>query len=509
MPHLFPCPNAECEHWNGVDAKRCWACRQELGEVDAQAAAAAHRPRSRTGRILAGYLVVILAGVAAWWFLTDQGALQDTAPPRLIVDVPEGSEVRTNRERLEVRGRVDDEHPDRVEGSQVGSESVESAEVEDGAFRLKVPVSRSGGTLRITAFDKAGNPSETVELEVEVDRDAPEILSLEPQNGSVVVTRGVVIAGEADEPLAGVSVQGVPGEVDGTSFRSEVTLAEGGNTLLLTVTDVAGNVTERSLSVTHEERRLPAGFTSTGRTDSGHEIFTAAKDGAKLVLIPGATYERGSDSGDADESPQRPIEVSPFFLELTPVTNAQYARFVEATGAREPSAASFQRDYYTAVPDGPVVNVSWEEAQAYAEWAGRTLPTEAQWELAARGPSSLKWPWGNERGEKGVHFNGDGDADGFAGASPVGRFPAGASPYGLFDMAGNVWEWMADRYSASYYRDAPEKDPPGPSSGSLRSLRGGAYTSDNDDVRAANRYRRPPGDRVDNVGFRTATSFPE
>ena len=509
MSHLFPCPNAECEHWNPVDRKSCWSCKTDLGEVDGQAAARAHSPRSRTMPILAGYVAVVLACVAGWWFFTDARALRDTEAPRLVVDQPAAESVTTNRERLEVKGRVDDAFPARVEAGEVDSEGVETAEVVDGAFRMKVPVSFDGGRLRIVAYDKAGNASRPVEFDVAVDRVEPEITLLEPQNGAVVVTRTVVISGEANEPLSGVSVQGEPGEVEDNRFRAEVDLAEGGNTLLLTITDGAGNVTERSLSVTHQQRRLPAGFTSTGRTATGHEVFTAAKDGGKLVLVPGGRYARGSDEGDSDESPQRDVEVSSFFIELTPVTNAQYAKFVAATGARTPSAPSFRSDYFTAVPDGPVVNVSWEDARAYADWAGRILPTEAQWELAARGSASLKWPWGNEGGEAGVHFNGEGDADGFPGASPVGSFPEGASPYGVLDMAGNVWEWTADRYSASYFRNAPEKDPPGPSSGSQRSLRGGAYTSGLNDVRCANRYRRGAGDRVDNVGFRTAAVFPE
>ncbi len=503
MSQLFPCPQADCKHWNPADRKVCWGCKSDLSQVNGAALAQKFRAKpSKAPMVLVAILVLAGAGTA-YSILSGRAAANDLVPPVVQLDEPATTEVRTGDDELELVGRVIDDHPAIV---RIG---VTEAAIVDGAFNVKVPISSVGGEIEIIAYDKAGNASEPVVLNVLVDRDPPVIGAMEPQDGTVAVTRTLVVSGDADEELSAVTAQGVPGEVDGSSFRAEVTLAEGGNTVLVTLTDLAGNVAERSVSVSYQERRLPAGFSSSGRSSSGHELFTAAKDGAQLVLVPGGSYARGSDSGDADEKPARELAVSAFFLELTAVTNAQFGKYCEATGAKQPPAPDFQADYFTAVPDGPVVMVTWAEARSYAEWAGRSLPTEAQWELAARGTSSNTWPWGSEGGEAGTHFNGKGNADGFAATSPVARFPEGASPYGAMDMAGNVWEWTADWYSASYFGKAPASDTAGPSSGRERSLRGGSFTSELKDVRAANRYKRAANSRRNNVGFRTAASFPQ
>ena len=502
MSQLFPCPQADCNHWNPADRKVCWGCKTDLSQVDGAALAQKFRAKSSKAPLVLVAILVLAGAGAAYSILSGRAAANDQVPPVLQLDEPATTEVRTGDDMLHLVGRVIDEHPAIV---RVGSAE---AEIVDGAFELKVPISSAGGEIEIIAYDKADNASEPVVLNVLVDRDPPVIGAMEPEDGTVAVTRTLVVSGESDEELSAVTVQGVPGEVDGSSFRAEVTLAEGGNTVLVTLTDLAGNLTERSVSVSYQERRLPAGFSSTGRTSSGHELFTAAKDGAQLVLVPGGSYARGSDSGDADEKPARDVSVSAFFLEVTAVTNASYAKYCQATGAAQPPAPDFQSDYFTAVPDGPVVMVTWAEARSYAEWTGRSLPTEAQWELAARGTNASTWPWGSDGGEAGTHFNGKGGADGFAATSPAGRFPEGASPYGALDMAGNVWEWTADWYSASYFGKAPESDPTGPSSGRERSLRGGSFTSELKDVRAANRYKRAPNSRRSNVGFRTAAVFP-
>jgi formylglycine-generating enzyme required for sulfatase activity len=503
MSQLFPCPQHDCTHWNTADRKTCWSCKADLSGIDGAALARKFRHKPSKGPLVLVAGMVLLTAVVVFSFLQGRAAANDAEPPVLALDEPSGTEVRTGADELKISGRVTDEHPAIVKAGD------EETPVVDGLFELMVPISSIGGDVVVTAYDKAGNASAPVTLSVSVDREEPVIVSMEPADGTVSVTRTLVVSGEAEEELAEVTAQGRPGEVDGTSFRAEVTLDEGGNTVLVTLTDLAGNVSERSVAVTYQERRLPAGFTSTGRSGSGHELFTAAKDGASLVLVPGGAYTRGSAEGDADEKPARELTMSAFFIETTPVTNAQYGKYCEATGAKQPPAPDFQSDYFTAVPDGPVVMVTWTEARAYAEWAGRTLPSEAQWELAARGTASNKWPWGSDGGAAGTHFNGKGDADGYAGTSPVGSFEAGASPYGLHDMAGNVWEWTSDWYSPSYFGKAPAADPQGPGSGKERSLRGGAYSSELKDVRAANRYKRTPNSRRNNVGFRTAAVFPQ
>ena len=153
--------------------------------------------------------------------------------------------------------------------------------------------------------------------------------------------------------------------------------------------------------------------------------------------------------------------------------------------------------------DHPVVNVTWEDATAYAEWAGKRLPTESEWEKAARGGDGRKYPWGGQQWDS-KHCNVNGAADGHEYTAPVGSFPEGASPYGCVDMPGNVLEWCADWYDGGYDEPAPERNPNWPGSGRSRVVRGGSWRDHASVVRCADRAFRPPTRRYDDCGFRCA-----
>ncbi len=227
--------------------------------------------------------------------------------------------------------------------------------------------------------------------------------------------------------------------------------------------------------------------------------------GSARVAVPAGRFLMGSDTGAADERPVHPVAGAAFELDRYEVTNARYAACVQAGACTAPAlTSSFTRPAYygaDAFADYPVVHVSWGQAASFCEWAGGRLPTEAEWERAARGTADARvFPWGDSQP--------DCDKANFAGCvgdtDRVGRHPAGQSPYGAFDMAGNVWEWTSDWYEATYYSRSPSADPTGPDSGHLKVMRGGCWVSGTSSLRATCRKAELPSSWAPNVGFRCA-----
>ena len=269
---------------------------------------------------------------------------------------------------------------------------------------------------------------------------------------------------------------------------------------------------------------VPKGMSVLGPNTQGYMEFLWLRDTSVMVRIPAGEFWMGSISGtgDEDEHPQHKVYLGEFYIDKCEVTNRQYKRFCDATRRSYPPDPNFEGmpDYFVSSPSYPVVNVSWDDAEAYCAWVGKRLPTEAEWECAARGTSGRKYPWGSEEPDLGggsrANWNPENDTDGYSGdghgfTSPVGTYVRGISPYGCLDMSGNVWEWCDDWYSGDCYGKngsaIVDSNPTGPDSGAYRVLRGGSWADNADRLRTAYRYRGVPADHYGFIGFRTAVSF--
>jgi len=243
------------------------------------------------------------------------------------------------------------------------------------------------------------------------------------------------------------------------------------------------------------------GLHHVGRNPQGYEEYWRSSDGALVVRIPAGDFLMGSPEGrgNPNERPQHKVHVSEYLIDKTEVTWRQMRKFHEATGQPLPKAPiSGSPDHF------PASNVLWEEASAYCRWLGGRLPTEAEWEKAARGMDGREYPWGDRWDP--VRCNTI--SGGLHQVEDVGSYPGCLSPYGVFDLAGGTWEWCADWYAEDYYARSPAADPQGPETGTLRVERGGAWMSQATWVRAAYRDKGTPSSRNADHGFRCVQGAP-
>jgi formylglycine-generating enzyme required for sulfatase activity len=239
-----------------------------------------------------------------------------------------------------------------------------------------------------------------------------------------------------------------------------------------------------------------------------------------MVWVPAGTFLMGSNPDHVQQATEwcncgkrrfeaelymRDVQISAFYIDKYEVTNRQFQAFANATGyqtdAEKKNEARTWRTEFTAGKEGhPAVWMSWNDANAYCKWAGKRLPTEAEWEKAARGTDARLWPWGNNWDNKRLNMSDGGRKT----TTQVGSFADGASPYGALDMAGNVWEWVNDWYGFGYYQSGENTDPQGPEGGEDRVLRGGGYNNGIHEVRTATRHKGGASGYAPDHGFRCA-----
>jgi len=229
------------------------------------------------------------------------------------------------------------------------------------------------------------------------------------------------------------------------------------------------------------------------------------QDGIVMVYIPPGEFMMGQIEKEKDsisyfpnETPVHKVSLEGYWMGKYEVTFTQYDPYCNETKIKKPRDEGWGRE------NRPVIYVSWDDVATYCQWLSQKtglhfkLPTEAQWEKAARGNDRRKYPWGISEPDKNLaNFGGN-----IGKTTPVGSFPAGASPYGLLDMAGNVWEWCSDVYGYDYYENSPLKNPAGPNIGSKHVVRGSSWDYDARHLRCADRGHYGPSDRLYNLGFR-------
>ena len=234
-----------------------------------------------------------------------------------------------------------------------------------------------------------------------------------------------------------------------------------------------------------------------GRYRSAHSLVVNRADGSVMLEVPAGEFEMGD--GEESDCPKHRVKLGRYWIGIYCVTNGQYERFVRESGHGAPNNQKWNQE---GLKNHPVVEVSWEDAVAYAKWAGCVLASEAQWEKAARGVKGLKYPWGSEWEEKRCRNSKNRGAE---ETCEVWKYGSGVSGYGTYNQSGNVWEWCQDWYGEKYYTEGAKENPTGPGTGSRRVFRGGGWRLDDPSCfRGARRFEDDPSGRRVGLGFRLA-----
>ncbi|MDO9391542.1 MAG: SUMF1/EgtB/PvdO family nonheme iron enzyme [bacterium] len=331
------------------------------------------------------------------------------------------------------------------------------------------------------------------------------------------------ITGVVTDSISGIAISGAA--VLTNPATSNVTTNTSGQ---FTINGVNAGTYTITTSKIHYNRKSTEVSVTASNTTNAYIALSLVTVNIEWITIPAGNFTMGSTTNDLnynyDELPQHTVYLDDYQISKYEVTNAQYQAFMDDGGYSNSTywttdgwtwrtnSNTTEPDFWTsgnynsglAFPNYPVVGVNWYEAYAYCKWAGGSLSTEAQWEKAARGTDARYYPWGSTWDGLKCNSNDNVLPDTFTYSSQVGYFSTGQSPYGVFDMAGNIWEWVNDWYQSDYYGISPTSNPTGPTSGSTgHVLRGGSFYGTSTNCRSAARmyeYNTYLGDKI--VGFR-------
>jgi formylglycine-generating enzyme required for sulfatase activity len=256
-------------------------------------------------------------------------------------------------------------------------------------------------------------------------------------------------------------------------------------------------------SIKTEARPAP---TSAPSLDYSMYKTKIGDEGRDMVQVPEGPFIMGSKDGDPDETPERQVFLTAFYIDRKEVSQEEYARFAKMTKRPLPKIEVFEDDQSKLLQsEFAAMSMTWDEATAYCKWAGKRLPTEAEWEKAGRGEGKRKYAWGDTVKTGHANANLDGSEDGYRYLAPPGSFEPGRSPYGVYDMTGNVAEWVADSYDEHYYQKAPYRDPKGPERADLKVVRGGSWRETEHNARLSKRFAAKAWRTDITLGFRCAS----
>ncbi len=388
----------------------------------------------------------------------------------------------------------------RIDGPAVSA--VTDPEPRDGESRFAVKLALPDGAHRFEVVAAGPRGRFKRELRFTVDSVAPALTVRTPAARAQVPADKVVVEGDVvDQGPCVLLVNGEPATIgpQGRFTSRPVDLEPGENRIELYARDAAGNKREVVLAVTRIAARQAPG---AGSHAVRAKIRVHPRDGAPMCYIPPGPFIMG-ENGRPDASPPRTVTLPGYYMDRLLVTWGRYRRFCRETGRSPPVGHTLEE----LIPrdEEAVAGVSWHDANAYAIWAGKRLPTEAEWEKAARSDDGRFYPWGNERPHPTQAPYGEKSPSGEP--KPPGMYPAGASPFGCFDMVGCVEQWVNDLYDPGYYRKAPAASPPGPDFGREQVVRGAAASAPfGERVRCAARSSAAPNTISSKRGFRCAVS---